>query len=280
MLDREEYIEQAYFFRVLGERMERNLATQDLLVALREEILATTKLPMALDFLASELRLSGVFAPAMTRLAHYFTTFQTFVVAEAERERGRFDFLVALQILEREAKYRAEGATRPGMFVYQFEAICRNRLGYDRGLEAMAHDTLYDADWRDWILAVRRQVGFVDFADLVYLRSEHYAQTRARQGELPSDKPILFGEKEGRIALANRQKEPLYLFSALERQLNYPSVPRPKPVDESRWVLPNLIRRVERLESRIKLMEEEARGGLDITKFYGQPAPAPDDLME
>lgn len=278
MLDREEYIEQAYFFHVLGERMERNLATQDLLSAVREEILATTKLPMALDFLASELRLTGTFAPAMSRLSHYFTAFQTFVVAEAERERGRFDFLIALQVLEREARYRAEGATPPGLFVYQFEAVCRNRLGYDRGLEAMAADTMYDESWREWILAVRRQVGFVDFADLVYLRSAHYAQQRARQGDGPPQKPVLFGEKEGRIALANRRKDPLYLFAALQRQLNYPSVPRPKPVDESRWVIPNLIRRVERLESRLKLLEEEAKGGLDLTKFYGQAAPAPDDL--
>ena len=38
---------------------------------------------------------------------------------------------------------------------------------------------------------------------------------------------MLFGEKEGRIAMANRRKDPLYLFSALQRHLGYPSVPRP-----------------------------------------------------
>src|SRR2546422_683527 len=102
MLPREEYVEQAYFFRALGERMKQNQAAQDLLLMLKHETLATTKLPLALDFLGSELRLHGVFAPAMAKLAHYFSPFQTFVVAEAERERGRFDFYIALEILERE----------------------------------------------------------------------------------------------------------------------------------------------------------------------------------
>ena len=88
MLEREEYIEQAYFFRAFGERMKQNLAAQDLLVMLKQEILATTKLPLAIDFLASELRLNGVLAPAMAKLAHYFSPFQTFVVAEAERNRN------------------------------------------------------------------------------------------------------------------------------------------------------------------------------------------------
>ncbi|HEV3023794.1 MAG TPA: hypothetical protein VGX76_15070 [Pirellulales bacterium] len=273
MLEREEYIEQAYFFRALGVRMKENLAAQELLVMLKQEILATTKLPLAIDFMTSELRLHGVFAPAMAKLAHYFSPFQSFVVAEAERERGRFDFLIALEILEREARYRAEGASRQGAFLYQFECLCRNRLGYDQGLAAMSRDPIYDDNWREWILTVRRQVGIVEIADMIFVRSEHYAQERRRRGldcEGP-EKPVLFGEKEGKIALANRQRDPLYLFSALERHLNYPSVPRPKPVDETKQLLPNLLRRVDRLEARIKLLEEEQKGGIDLAKFFGPP---------
>lgn len=278
MLDREEYVEQAYFFRVLAERARQNMATQDLLHSVREEILATTKLPMAIDFLASELKLTGVFGPAMARLAHYFTPFQTFVVEAAENERGRFDFAVALAILEREALYRAQGATREGIFLYQFECLCRNRLGYDRGMDAIAADPIYDEAWRDWIQTVRRQIGIIDFADLVYVRSEHYAQTRARAGQPADVKPVLFGVKEGRIALANRHKDPLLLFSALERHLHYPSVPRPQPVDESRQILPTLLRRVERLETRLKLIEEEQKsGGIDLSKFYGRSVDPVDD---
>ncbi len=271
MLEREEYVEQAYFFRTFGERMRQDLMAQDLLLMLKQEVLATTKLPLALDFLACELRLNGVFAPAMAKLAHYFSPFQPFVVSEAERARGRFDFYIALEILEREARYRAEGASRQGAFLYQFECLCRNRLGYDQGLEAMARDPIYDQAWSEWILTVRRQVGIIEIADLIYVRSDHYVQQRRRAGlDLGGpEKPVLFGEKEGKIALANRQRDPLLLFAALERHLGYPTVPRPKPVDESKQLLPNLLRRVDRIESRLKLLEEEQKGGIDLSKFFG-----------
>jgi len=268
MLPREEYIEQAYFFRVLRERMQQAHSTQDLLAAISQEVLATTRLPYALDFMMLELKHTGGFATAMARLAHYFTPFQTYVVAEAEREQGRFDFRVALEILEREAEYRTKQPTPAGLFVYQFETLCRNRLGYDRGLEAIAGDPVFNDAWREWILTVRRQIGLIDFADMVYVRSELYRQHRGEP-----EKPILFGEKEGRIALANRKKDPLYLFSALERHLGYPTVPRPKPEDTQRYLLPALQRRVERLESRIRLLEEELRGGINLRRFYKENEP-------
>jgi hypothetical protein len=261
-LDREELVEQAYFFRTLRERLDQG-STQELLVSIRQEILSTTKLPMALDFLASELKLTGGFGSAMGRLKHYFTPFQTYVIAEAEREEGRFDFRIALEILEREAGYRAEGASRQGIFLFQFESLCRNRLGYDRGLDAVADDPAYDDAWREWIVTVRRQVGIVDFADMIYVRSEYYRQQRGS-----AEKPILFGEKEGKIALANRRKDPLFLFSALARHLGYPTVPRPRPSKSAEHALALLQRRVERLETRIKLLEEELRGGINLTRFY------------
>lgn len=126
MLDREEYIEQAHFFRTVKARITEGLPTQELLASVREEILATTKLPMAIDFMAGELKMQGVFGTAMTKLSHYFTAFQSFVVGEAEKEQGQFDLLLALEILAREANYRAEGATPQGLFLYQFESISRN----------------------------------------------------------------------------------------------------------------------------------------------------------
>jgi len=263
LLNREEYIEQAYFFRTLRERMQQDMSTQDLLASIRREILTTTMLPYALDFMAGELRLTGGFATAMARLPHYFTPFQTYVISEAERAEGRFDFRIALEILQREVEYLAAGATPQGLFFYQFETLCRNRLGYDRGLEAVAKDPMYDEAWREWILTVRRQIGLVDFADMIYVRSELYKKTRKK-----TDKPVLFGEKEGRIALANRRKDPLYLFSALQRQLGYPTVPRPQPEDTQRYLLPALQRRIERLETRLALLEEEMRGGINLSRFY------------
>ena len=280
MLEHEEYVEQAHFFRSLGERLPQNMPLQDLLAQLQDEILATTKLPMALGFLLGELKHAGVISTAMAKLSHYFAPFQTYVVQEAEAERGRFDMRVAIELLRCEAEYLARGATRQGMFMYQFECLCRNRLRYERGLDAMAQDPIYDEDWRDWILTVRRQVGIVDFADMVYVRSEHYVQRQARRkGPAEPEKPVLFGEKEGRIALANRRKDPLYLFAALQRHLQYPKVPRPKPVDETEQVLPLLLRRMERLETRLKLLEDEQRQGIDLTKFYGTPPEPFDDQM-
>jgi hypothetical protein len=272
LLDRDEYIEQAHFFRALGERLPQNMPLQELLGQLRDEVLSTTKLPLALDFLLGELKHRGEISSGMKKISHYFTTFQTYVVSEGENERGRFDMRVAFEILRYEAEYRAAGASRPGTFMYQFEALCRNRLRYEKGLDAMAEDPIYDDDWRQWLATVRRQVGIVDLADLVYVRSQHYANDRIRRfGELDTHEPILFGEKEGKIALANRRKDPLHLFSALQRHLGYPPVPRPKPIDETPQLIPQLMRRMERLETRMKLLEDEQRGGIDLTRFYMPP---------
>jgi hypothetical protein len=82
---------------------------------------------------------------------------------------------------------------------------------------------------------------------------------------------VLFGEREGRIALANRRKDPLFLFSSLQRQLGYPEVPRQMPAGTEQALLPQLARRLEQLEMRLKLLEEEQRGGLDLSKFYERP---------
>lgn len=289
-LGHEEYIEQSHFFRTLGERLVENVPAQEVLASVREEVLATTKLPMAIDFLLGELRHEGVLGPAMALLPHYFTPFQAFVVRESENDRLRFDLRIGLEILRREAEYRSGTPTRQGIFLYQFEALCRNRLGYDRGLEAVAGDPAFDGTWREWIRRVRRQIGMVDLADLIYVHSEHYWQrqeggTRA-EGRMTGieektgveDDPareagaeVLFGEREGRIALANRRKDPLYLFSSLQRQLGYPEVPRVKPADVEQVLLPQLARRLEQLEMRLKLLEEEQRGGFDLSRFYEKP---------
>lgn len=273
MLDREEYVEQAYFFRTLSERLPQNMPLQELLRQTSEELLVSTNLPIAVDFLRSELEQTGVFAPAMQRLAHYFTPFQTYVVAEAENERGRFDLRIALEILRAEAEYRSQQITPQGLFLFQFETLCRNRLRYDQGLTAISKDPSYNAEWRDWIITVRRQVGLIDLADLLYVRSGYYVVKQARRlGTEPrEEKPVLFGEKEGKIALANRGKDPLYLFAALQRHLGYPAIPRPKPHDDAQELIPQMLRRMERIETRIKFLEDENRSGIDITKLYTPP---------
>jgi hypothetical protein len=287
VLDREEYVEQAHLFRTLSERLADNAPMQELLAYVKQEVLSITRLPLAIDFLLTELKHTGVMSTAMERLPHYFTPFQTYVMTEAEAERGRFDLRIALEILRREAEYRSQSPIPQAMFMYQFECLSRNRLKYDRGLAAMAEDPIYDANWKDWIVQLRRQIGMVDFADMIYVRSQFNLIHRTRPNEPPPqpEKPVLFGEKEGKIAWANRRKDPLYLFAALQRHLNYPAVPRPKRPDENVNAIPLLMRRVDRLEARLKLLEEEGRTGIDITKFYGQGdrplpnVPPPDELL-
>jgi hypothetical protein len=305
-LGREEYIEQAHFFRALAERLEANTPAQEVLGSVREEVLATTKLPLAIDFLLGELRHEGVLGPAMRKLPHYFTAFQAYIIQESESERLRFDLRVGLEILHREAQYRANEPTHQGLFLYQFEVLCRNRLGYDHGLEAVAKDPAFAGQWREWIRKLRHQIGMVEIADVVYVHSEYYWQRQRGPKQLSDedfgrdaegsaeanrstmgagmisgggedaparseDAVVLFGEREGRIALANRKKDPLFLFSSLNRQLGYPEVPRVKPADKEQALLPQLARRIEQLEMRLKILEEEQRGGLDLTKFYEPP---------
>ena len=56
MLDREEYVEQSYFFEAIGIRILDQVPLQDILQQVREEILSTTNLPLAIDFLLAELK--------------------------------------------------------------------------------------------------------------------------------------------------------------------------------------------------------------------------------
>lgn len=282
MLDREEFVEQAYFFGVLFERLGQDNTLQELLEQGRFEVLATTKLPMAIEFLSNELKHSGTIAPAMKKISHYFTPFQSYIVEQSETDRGRFDFKTALLILKHEAEYRSRSDNRQGFFLYQFETLCRNRLNYDLGLKAMSEDPLYTPDWKEWILIVRKQLGFVDIADLIYGRSQEFVKYRKRHlGEdAEAEYPILFGEREGKIAFANRRKDPLFLFAAMQRHLAYPPVPKREIHNDALEMVPQMRRRIERLEQRIKLMEEEQRHGIDITKFYASHRPAPLDDLE
>src|SRR5262249_50795317 len=122
VLEREEYIEQAYFFHAFRERVLDGLPAQDVLARVGEEVLSTTRLPMAIAFLYGEMKGSGLLGPAMARIDHYFTPFQTYVISRAEQDVSRFSMDQALLILEREVKYRAGEPTPAGLFVYQFEA--------------------------------------------------------------------------------------------------------------------------------------------------------------
>ncbi len=271
VLEREEYVEQEYFFRVLRERMAGQMAAQDVLVRIHEEILSTTRLPYAVQFLATELKHSGLLSSGFARLPHYFTPFQAFVVSRTEQEGLRFSVETALLVLEREARYRAGQPTPAGLFVYQFETLCRNRLGYDRGLASMKADPFYDAAWKEYVDLVRSQAGTIDFAELVYVCSQWHLMEKRRSnpGYEPPLQP-LFGEKEGKIAKASIGRDPLFLFAALQRQLGYPEVPRARPREDLDAQVEALRTKLKQMEQRMMLLESEVRGQVDLNQF-GKP---------
>jgi hypothetical protein len=272
VLDREEYIEQVYFFRTVRERMIDGLPAQEILARISEELLSTTKLPIAVSFLHAEMRDSGQIGPAMARISHYFTPYQAHVISQAELDTSRFPMEQALLVLEREARFKSESPRLPALFVFQFEALSRNRLGYNRGLAAMASDPIYPDDWRDYILTLRIRLGDVDFADLIYVRSEQFVNERRRiNPDFVAKFPTLFGEKEGKIARANRGRDPMYLFAALQRQLGYPEVPRTRRPDELEARVLLLEQRMAQLENRLKLAESDIQHDADIDQVLVKP---------
>ena len=275
LLDREEYIEQTHFFRVFAERLRENIPSQEVLTTVQEEILSTTKLPMAIDFLRSEILLTGRISDAMTRLEHYFAPFQAFIMRQAEVEaKSRFDQFMALEILQREAEFRANNPSPQGLFIYQFECLSRNRLGYTEGLIAISGDPLYDDQWREWFTMLRREIGTSEFSDLLYFRSEQFVADRRRANQDPdfnAPYPLLFGLREGRIAKAHRKKDPLYMFAALQRHLGYPGVPRLKAKSNQPAIDPVVEQRLQRIEQMLKIVQAELKGGLDLTQFFKKP---------
>jgi hypothetical protein len=272
VLEREEYIEQVYFFRTMRERLADGLPAQDILARIGEELLSTTRMPLAVSYLYVEMKVSGLLGPAMERLGHYFTAFQAHVVSQAESESSRNPMEQALLILEREAKFKCENPPLAALFVFQFEALARNRLGYNKGLSAMAADPHYNDEWREYILTVRTRIGDVDFADLIYVRSENFARERRRQNpDFVPKFPILFGEKEGKIARANRGRDPMYLFAALQRQLGYPEVPRSRRPDELESRILLLEQRVAQLENRLKIAESDIQHDADLSQVIVKP---------
>ena len=99
VLEREEYVEQAYFFRTFRERVAEDMAAQNVLAGLPDELLSSTRLPMAVQFLATEIKHTGLLATGFEKLPHYFTPFQAFVVRQAEQEGGKFTMGVAMLVL-------------------------------------------------------------------------------------------------------------------------------------------------------------------------------------
>jgi hypothetical protein len=113
----------------------------------------------------------------------------------------------------------------------------------------------------------------VDFADLIYVRSQYYLTMNRQRGKEPSpEKPMLFGEKEGKIAWANRRKDPLYLFCgppapARLSPRSATGAGRPDAAADSAIVAAD-----RPPGDSLKLMEDEQRKGRStLPKFYQRP---------
>ena len=63
----------------------------------------------------------------------------------------------------------------------------------------------------------------------------------------------------------------MYLFSALQRQLGYPEVPRTKRPDEVEARIIALEIRVKELENRLKITEGERHGHFDLAELVVKP---------
>ena len=252
---------------------------QEILAQLDQEILATTNLPYAIQFMLAELRHSGQISQACARLPHYFTPFQAYVLEQAENDTTRLPFEQALLILEREAEYRSKDPTPAGLFIFDIETMSRNRLGYMEGLRRLQFDSFFDDDWCDFFELVRMQLGVRELPELVFARSESFVSRR--RSETPDYEPsfaVLFGERDGRIAQANIGRDPMFFFAALQRQLGYPEVPRPPKQDSTTSRLEKLGRTLQRLEEKLRIIEQEIHGGVDLSQFIvGKDGTAPID---
>ncbi len=119
---------------------------------------------------------------------------------------------------------------------------------------------------------LQTRLGDVDFADLIFVRSSYFVEERRKTNpEFEPKYPTLFGEREGKIARANRGRDPMYLFSALQRQLGYPEVPRPRRPDELEARVLLLEQKIAQLENRIKLAESELNQDGDLSQVVVNP---------
>ena len=142
------YVEQAYFFRTFLKRMADNMPAQEVLESLHQELLSSTRMPMAIQFLATEIKHSGLLATGLERLPHYFTKFQAFSSPEAEDEGRRIIMPTARSSSSRRRRNQAN-PDRPGCSSTSSKHSSEPPRYLD-GIIAMEDDPLYDADWTEY----------------------------------------------------------------------------------------------------------------------------------
>ena len=272
-LDREEYIEQAYCFRTFRERLDDNTPAQEILRSLSEELLATTNLPKAIDFLRGEILHAGRISPGMARLAHYFTPFQTL-----RHVAGRGG---AVAIRPEDGPLGLGAAGRiPGRIADSGGALHLSiRVHCPQPARLRPRD---EGDFRRSRSSTRRGgTGFsrpgcgwgrpISASSSITARSNISPSGGNGTPTTSRRIPILFSVQEGRIAKANRGKDPLYMFAALQRQIGHPAAPRRRAKETGPIIHPALEQRLQRIETRLKILDSEVKGEFNLSDFYVKP---------
>ena len=272
VLDREEYIEQAYFFRASASGSPTTCRPRTSSPRLHEELLTTTRLPYAVQFLAAEIKHTGPARQRVREAAALLHPFQAFVIRQAEEEKQRFPMADGAAGAGTRGRVPGRAADQPGLFVYQFETIARNRLGYIDGLAAMAADPLYDADWRATSTSSAGRSATSTSRDLVYLRSELYVteQRRANPAYEPSRAAALRreGGEDRQGQPRPRPAVPVRRAAAATRLPRGAAVTQRDDGKTRSWS--KIETKLRELETRLKLAEGELRGNIDLSQF-GKP---------
>ncbi len=183
VLDREEYIEQVVLLpRLPRARPRRHAGAGGPRAGRRGDPLDDQAPAGHLVPGHATSRATGLMAPAMARLGHYFTPFQTHVIGQAED--GREPVLDGPGPARSSSARRSSRPTarrRPGCSSTSSRPSRGTGSATRQGLDAMAADPFYDEDWRDYILALGARLGDVDFADLIYVRSAYFVTERRRK---------------------------------------------------------------------------------------------------
>ena len=151
MLDREEYIEQAYLFRVFAERIAAGIAAQEALVSIGQEVLATSKLPMAIDYLVGELKLVGTLSTAMVRLPPLLHRLPDLRDATGRGGGGPVRHADGAGDARARGDLPRRGGDAAGAVLLPLRVPVAEPPRLRPRPRRVAADDIFDADWKAWI---------------------------------------------------------------------------------------------------------------------------------
>ena len=135
----------------------------------------------------------------------------------------------------------------------------------------MRGDPFYDPDWRDFLALVQAPDRRGRFRRYRVFALAVLCAGSAVVGRLCSAGLAIVWREGGQDRQGQSRPRPLYLFAALQRQLGYPEVPRSKPKDDVGSRIEALKVKIRELETRLKLVEGEVQGRVDLSEFLAKP---------